>query len=139
MTLNTTTTLPFSVENAELNSHHRHFFELINMVESSITGDHEAEVVTSALMELRDYASYHFGAEEALFENHAYPEAQAHTEHHLEFRAHLSKLMAITDGGKKTVRLNLIDFLRTWLRDHIMLRDKAYIPYLRDQPLRKAG
>jgi hemerythrin len=62
-----------------------------------ITGDHEAEVVSMALMQLRDYASYHFGAEEALFEAKAYPGAQAHIEHHLEFRAHLSKLMALPD------------------------------------------
>jgi hemerythrin-like metal-binding protein len=139
MTLNRTTTLPFSVENAELNSHHRLIFELIDTVEASITGDREAEVVTAALMELRDYASYHFGAEEALFEIHAYPEAQSHTEHHLEFRAHLSKLMALTEAGDKTVRLELIQFLRMWIRDHVMLRDKAYIPYLKDQTLRKAG
>jgi hemerythrin len=90
-------------------------------------------------MALRDYASYHFGAEEALFEIQAYPEAQAHTEHHLEFRAHLSKLMALTERGEKTVRLELIQFLRMWIRDHVMLRDKDYIPYLRDKTLRKAG
>jgi hemerythrin-like metal-binding protein len=139
MTLNRTTTLPFSVENDELNSHHRLIFELIDKVEVNIAGDHEAEVVTAALMALRDYASYHFGAEEALFEIQAYPEAQAHTEHHLEFRAHLSKLMALTERGEKTVRLELIQFLRMWIRDHVMLRDKDYIPYLRDKTLRKAG
>jgi hemerythrin-like metal-binding protein len=139
MTLNRTTPLAFSVENNELDSHHRLIFELIEKVEAAITGDRGAEIVAAALMELRDYASYHFGAEEALFEVQTYPEAQAHTEHHLEFRAHLSNLMALTEGGDSTVRLKLLRFLRTWLHDHIMMRDKAYIPYLRDESLRKVA
>ena len=139
MILNTTAPLENSVENCELDSHHRLIFELIKKVEVAITDDREIEFVSTVLMELQDYASYHFGAEEALFEIHAYPEAQAHAEHHLEFRAHLSELLALTERGEKAVRLELLRFLREWLRDHIMLRDWDYIPYLRDETPRKAG
>ena len=137
MILNQTSPSPFSVENNELNLHHRLLFELFDKVEESITGAHEAEVVSTALIQLRDYASYHFGAEEALFEVKAYPEAQAHADHHLEFRAHLSKLMSLPDEGDGTIRLQLLSFLRTWFQDHIKVRDKAYIPYLRDEIYRK--
>jgi hemerythrin len=139
MNSNRTTPLPFSVENNELNLHHRLLFELFDKVEEAITGDNEAEVVSTALMQLRDYASYHFGAEEALFEVKAYPEAQAHADHHLEFRAQLSELMALPKDGDGTVSLQLLSFLRTWFQDHIKVRDKAYIPYLRDEILRKVG
>jgi hemerythrin len=131
--------MPFNVENKELNLHHRLLFELFDRVQESITGAHEAEVVSTALMQLRDYASYHFGAEEALFEVKAYPEAQAHADHHLEFRAQLSELMALPKDGDGTVRLQLLSFLRTWFQDHIKVRDKAYIPYLKDEILRKVG
>ena len=131
--------MPFNVENVELNLHHRLLFELFDKVEKSINVGHEAEVVSTALIQLRDYASYHFGAEEALFELKAYPEAQAHAEHHLEFRAHLSRLMALPDQGDGTIRLELLSFLRTWFQDHIKVEDKAYIPYLRDATVRKVG
>jgi hemerythrin len=139
MSLSRTTPLPLSVENEELNIHHRLLFELFDKVEEAITDDHVAEVVSTALVQLRDYASYHFGAEEALFEVKSYPGAEAHAEHHLEFRAHLSKLMALQEKGDGTVRLQLLRFLRNWFQDHIMLRDKAYIPYLRDETPRKVG
>ena len=41
------TPLPFSVENNELNLHHRLLFELFDKVEESITGAHEAEVASA--------------------------------------------------------------------------------------------
>ena len=139
MNSNQTTRSAFNVENYELNLHHRLLFELFDKVEESISGNHEAEVVSTALMQLRDYASYHFGAEEALFEVKAYPEAQAHAEQHLEFRAQLSELMALQKDVDGTVRLQLLSFLRNWFQDHIKVRDKAYIPYLRDETLRNVG
>jgi hemerythrin-like metal-binding protein len=77
--------------------------------------------------------------EEALFESHAYPHAQAHIDHYQEFRAHLRTLMASTEKQDSASPLKLLRFLRAWLRDHILLRDRDYIPYLTDETPRKAG
>lgn len=68
MNSNRTTTLPFSVENNELDSHHRLILELFDKVEAAIASNHKAVAVSKSLSQLRDFASYHFGAEEALFE-----------------------------------------------------------------------
>jgi hemerythrin len=45
--------------------------------------------------------------------------------------------MALPDEGNGTIRLQLLSFLRTWFQDHIKVRDKAYIPYLKDEIYRK--
>jgi hemerythrin len=122
----------FTVENKELDSHHRFIFEQMNKIQEAIATDREHQVVSDALAELVTYSSYHFGAEEALFEINNYPNAEEHVEEHLKFRASLSELIAAIDRGEKGVGLELLLLLRSWFRDHIMSCDKRYIPYVKE-------
>lgn len=87
---------------------------------------------TEIVGELMDYANYHFGAEEALFELKHFPEAYGHSEKHLEYREHLAELRDAIAAGEESAKPRLLEFLFSWWTRHILECDKKYTPFLKD-------
>jgi hemerythrin len=118
-----------SVEVEELNDHHRHIITLINKIDDALNVKANDDVVLEIISELFDYASYHFGAEEALFEIKHYPFAADHIERHMEFRERLHELRDLVEAGDESAGMQLRDYLFTWWTNHIVQCDKKYAPY----------
>jgi hemerythrin len=112
-----------------LDAHHKELILIINRL-------HEAkekglgEVLMEIVSELFNYANYHFGAEEALFEEKDYPHALEHSEQHLEFRERLGELRDMVEAGIESAQDDLLSFLNSWWTNHIKEHDKKYGPYL---------
>ena len=121
-----------SVEQHELDSHHQHMMDLINELNEALNSKEEKDIVAEVLVELSDYANYHFGAEEAMFELKHYPDAAEHIEQHMEFRERLKELDDLFQAGDDTAGTQLMDFLRRWWPNHIATFDKKYVPYLKE-------
>jgi hemerythrin len=121
-----------SVGIEELDDHHKEMIELINRLYKAINKNRGTEEVGKVVRDLLDYANYHFGAEEALFEIKHYPDAALHTERHLEFRENLSELRDLIEAGDESAPARLMEFLFSWWTQHIVEYDKKYSPFLRD-------
>lgn len=122
----------FSVKNSTLDMHHRRLFDYINALEKAIAQGNETEVASIIFPELAAYASYHFGEEEALFDLKGYPRAGEHKEAHLQFRLRLAEFKKPVHSGDRGAVMALFQFLRSWLRTHILTEDQRYVPYLGD-------
>ena len=87
-------------------------------------------VIRPILSDLLNYTSFHFATEEKYMKQYAYPE---YLRHKLEHDELTKKTKALNDGctnGKLTITLEVMNFLRDWLKNHIMVSDKKYGPFL---------
>jgi len=75
---------------------------------------------------LFSYTITHFRTEEELFEKYAYPTASFHKKEHKKFVRRIQEFKDAFDGGRLGVSIQVMNFLRDWLKHHIMEVDKRY-------------
>ncbi len=114
----------------EFDAHHKRIIELINKLNVSLTEGGGSAVTREVLTELVNYTVYHFFAEEAFMEKYSYPEYAQHRTEHLNLTAKTLDLME--DLNKTNVNLGqeVLDFLVNWLKNHIMITDKKFDPFV---------
>jgi hemerythrin len=124
-------TQDFSVEIEELDNHHKEMIKLINTLRDAMSSNVGSEKTNELIVDLFNYANYHFGAEEALFLLKDYPFTLEHCEKHLEYRENLSVLRDMVEAGIDSALPDLLTYLNKWWTNHIMLEDKKFSPYLK--------
>jgi hemerythrin len=82
--------------------------------------------------DLMSYALYHFDTEEALMLAHEYPDEaqQLHFQEHRAFSAKIAKIQDDISRGQQVSSQDLLNFLNTWLINHIMGADKQMAEFL---------
>ena len=115
---------------ASIDAQHRKLVDLANELYDAMRVGKGKEKVDSTLNGLVAYTKSHFAFEEELFAKHEYADREAHTKEH---KALLEQVVRfITDAQKSSTGLpvKLMDFIESWLKNHIQKDDKAYVPYL---------
>jgi hemerythrin-like metal-binding protein len=74
--------------------------------------------------ELVNYTVYHFSYEEKLMAQHHYEDTPAHKTEHAKFVQTAGDFRKNLDAGKAVVSVEIMNFLRDWLTNHIMKTDK---------------
>jgi hemerythrin len=120
-----------SVGIEELDDHHKEMINLINKLYHAVNANAGMEEIGRLAADLLDYANYHFGAEEALFELKHYPDAAVHAEKHLEYRENMGEFRDRIEAGDESAPSGLNEFLFVWWTRHIMECDKKYTPFLK--------
>ncbi|MGB3211147.1 MAG: bacteriohemerythrin [Desulforhopalus sp.] len=113
-----------------IDSQHRKLVDLINELHKQMNSGSAKEAVGRTLAQLVEYTGEHFQHEEKLFAEHDFPEQDAHKEMHKKL---VNQVLAFQDQfkkGEKDVSLELMEFLKDWLVDHIKKTDKQYSPFL---------
>ena len=120
----------FSVQNEELDNHHKKIVDLINELHSAMMKRTGMQTLPTILAELKSYVEYHFKAEEKLMLHAGYPQYSEHKQKHCDFINDLAALLQKHEWGNREVGIDTIEFLKAWLFKHIQLSDKKYVPYL---------
>ena len=118
---------------------HRRLFEIIketnDLIHEELLHDKYDEIVR-LLTELRNYTEFHFHDEEVLMERIQYPGLDAQKRAHSAF---VDKLVDIDlsdldemDNNQQTYLNDLVQFLLTWLSNHILGSDKKIGAYMRE-------
>lgn len=124
----------FSVGYKQIDNDHRHLIDLINDVESALTGEHALSRLVNAIEDLASYTRRHFSFEERLMVDAAYANYDMHKLAHLELIEQLKQaaqpILDMKEGGAHTTlevpqeaRDALVGLLRHWLVDHIIKVD----------------
>lgn len=79
---------------------------------------------------LAGYAFTHFNTEEIFFCHSDYPDANRHIQIHEQFKAKVMEFRDAVSDGKANVDMEVLDFLKNWLIEHIQGMDVAFAPYL---------
>jgi hemerythrin len=120
----------FSVGNQQLDEQHKKFFHIINTLYDAMKKGEGEDVLLSVLKELQQYIQYHFKAEESLMKLYAYPDYSSHKTEHEDAVQKVNKFIIGYERKEDKLAINVLNFLSSWLQNHILQTDRKYIPYL---------
>lgn len=113
-----------------IDSDHRALIRLINELHEAFEEDDDMALPGDTFGRLIDYIDHHFLREEAVMEASGYPTASQHKAEHGRFTHEIRYIQDRYVRGEDTKAVDeLLTFLKTWLRRHILVDDMAYRPY----------
>lgn len=122
-----------AVDVSAFDAHHRKLFALIDRLYKAMQAGAAKSALSGIFDELLDYTGYHFGAENAAFEHFGYPLCEKHRAEHKELVEKASTLRQQLDEDKPMVAVEVMEFLRDWITNHIRGCDKLYSGFFADK------
>ena len=119
----------YSVKIKQFDAQHQKLFTMINDLDDAINAGRSNDVLGKVFDDLVDYVLTHFSAEEQMMKANNYPQFYHHRTEHANLTARAFALQTDFRSGKTGVTLETLDFLKSWLADHILVTDKAYGPF----------
>lgn len=120
-----------SVGVESIDSQHRKLVSMVNELFDAMKSGQGKDKMGKTLDGLIAYTASHFAYEEQLFAKTTYPESAAHKKEHDDLT---KKVLAIQEKMKSGVSFSLsmevMEFLKSWLVNHILVSDKKYGPHL---------
>ena len=113
--------------------HHAHLFSLLNRAYDLIVNDAPDDCFHKLFKELKEYAVYHFEAEETWMHEHDYPRKQVHIEQHHSFQKETTRFEDEFARDGKSVSISVLTFIKEWLLHHIYKIDAEYAAYIRSK------
>ncbi|MEY2632448.1 MAG: hypothetical protein RIR00_1102 [Pseudomonadota bacterium] len=118
----------------EIDSQHQVLIELFNRLHSAMHQGSSQDIIGSVLQELLDYTAYHFGNEARLMQQSGYPEERDHLQKHDKLLKKAQDYARRYQSGE-AIGLELTNFFRDWLVNHILKTDRELARHLRgDKP-----
>lgn len=124
-----------SVNVKEIDEQHRKLVEMINELHSTHIENKNVEAQKSIIFKMLNYAATHFLTEEKYMVRFNYPEFIDHKKEHDNFTAKAFDLKIQIENGTDIFTLDLINFLKDWLQDHISVTDQKYSKFFNDNGL----
>ena len=122
----------YSLGIQEIDAQHKKLIDLFSGLESAINKQVKSLVIQFGVINVRNYADMHFQFEEALMRLYGYEEYESHKEEH---RVLFSKLEELDRNPLGDVQENqVIEFLRSWLIDHMLASDRGYVNHILSGP-----
>ncbi|KAB2845499.1 MAG: bacteriohemerythrin [Melioribacteraceae bacterium] len=119
----------FSVNNVDIDKQHKKLVELINSLHDAMGQGKSREVLGVIFNDLISYTKSHFKFEENCMLDKKYPDYTAHRLEHQKLTNQVLKLKQEFDSGKVVISIDLLNFLKDWLKKHILESDKKYVPF----------
>ncbi|HTZ47337.1 MAG TPA: bacteriohemerythrin [Verrucomicrobiae bacterium] len=114
-----------------LDTDHQKLVGLLNELYDAVMKGQGKETLGKVLDGLVDYTKIHFAHEEKFFAQTNYPAAAAHKkEHDALTRQVLEVQKKYQRGQTVALSLEVMNFLKNWLVNHIQASDQKYGPYL---------
>lgn len=123
----------FSVNIVEIDNQHKKLFDYINQIHDAMKNKKTNSELGKILDKLTKYTIEHFKTEEKYFDQYNYPKSQVHKVEHQVF---IDKVEGFKDDfqkGKLLLSLEIINFLKDWLVNHIKGTDNQYSAYLNEK------
>jgi len=126
----------FSVGNDEIDQQHKKWIKIFNnMHEALINGDAAdyKSITLKSLQEMLDYSRMHFNFEENYMAKINYPDLVAHRRIHKDFDTQVYQLYRQADDGHTVLNTEIIQMIKNWLTQHILIEDTKYKIFAQQQ------
>jgi len=110
-----------------LDDQHRTILGIINELYNAKRDKTKSTVVWQSLVELKNYALTHLADEERMMEKCGYADFENHRKAHDYMRAKTEELVRMHQGNAGDISFDLLDFLKEWWTQHIIVTDHKYI------------
>jgi hemerythrin-like metal-binding protein len=125
----------YSVGVNELNLQHKKIIQLLNELYEAMRDRKPKETLGKILDNMTTYAAMHFQTEEKYMKKYDYPGMDAHKKQHEDFVAKVIDFKEKFHQGSLMLSLDVLNFLKSWLKEHIMGADKEYAPFFEQKGL----
>ncbi len=118
-----------SVQVKELDEQHKKFIESVNEFHDAllhVESDQLHDFKKKALESMREYAVFHFIAEEQYMKEIGYPDLDKHKKIHDQFISKLREYEVKFSSGKLIFNSEIMKTLKNWLHDHLLTEDRKY-------------
>ncbi len=115
----------YGVGVVSVDQQHQKLFSLLNALEAHLHGGAPKMDVDRAVAELEQYYRYHFTDEERMLGMLGTAPSADHRKQHAWFIAEVAKAGLDRVEGKDVNPLDLVEFLRDWLVNHILVVDRG--------------
>ena len=123
----------YSVDVPSIDNQHQQLVAIIRRLQEAMLDNGTRKVLAPLFSDMRQYAKYHFAFEEQLLKEHGYPNLELHRSQHVALAAKLQELEEKYTAGGLKAGAPLMQFLRSWLLDHICANDKDYATFLKEK------
>ena len=114
-----------------IDQQHRQLLDQLGRLMVALAEGKEAVETERALLLLGDYIDDHFKDEEALMARSGYPGLARHRHCHDDLRARVQGLLATYGHDPKAIPASIMEFLLTWLKEHLAGEDHLMAEHLR--------
>jgi len=123
----------FSVGVMEIDNQHKKLFAMINRLIEEQKQLTDPVTIAELLTGMTEYAEEHFRTEEFMMAEHGY---EMKSEHELQHQAFIQKTGAFinaADVGPNILSNALLDYLGSWLVQHILKEDMKYKEFFKSK------
>jgi hemerythrin len=114
-----------------LDEDHKKLVEMLNQLNDGIIAGQRRAALELVIGKMADYTNVHFAREERFFAQTGYPGGDAHKMEHEHLRRRVLNLqMRFESGQSLDLSMEVLNFLKKWLTNHIQGSDMEYRPYL---------
>lgn len=125
----------FSVGVKEMDDQHKKLLSMINKLIKEQKTLTDPKTIAELLTGMTDYALEHFRSEEYLMAEYGYDQKDQQVEQHQSFVEKTQKFIAASEMGPNILSNALLDYLGTWLVDHILKEDMMYKEFFNSKGL----
>ncbi|MBS0644849.1 MAG: bacteriohemerythrin [Acetobacteraceae bacterium] len=127
----------FSVGVPSIDKEHQRLIGLLNALYDAVQSNQAKEKLGQVLDGLIAYTATHFKTEERYFAQTHYPDAERHSREHEELTRQVLEVQRRFKAGETaTLSMEVMNFLKRWLVNHIQGSDRKYAPHLQSKGIK---
>ena len=123
----------YSVGVGSVDGQHQNLFALCRELYDAMVAGQGKAALSRILDRLVQYTVVHFAHEERLMRLYDYPDFAEHKAQHEALTKRVLQFQQDFESGRAAITVQLLQFLRTWLTQHIQGSDQKLAPYLKQR------
>jgi hemerythrin-like metal-binding protein len=125
----------YEIDVEQVDKEHRKLFEVINDLHEAMSEGKGREQVSQSLEDLEEYVDYHFSSEREFANDCGFATDctschKAHQHAHDAFEQQVHDLRVRHDDGELTVPIDTMQFVKTWVTEHVGGMDQQLGDYV---------
>ncbi|MDX9715318.1 MAG: bacteriohemerythrin [Dissulfurispiraceae bacterium] len=125
-----------SVNVQEIDQQHKKLVHMINELHEAMKQGQGPQTLGEIINRMSSYAVTHFATEENYFGQFGYPGTTLHKKEHSAFIKKISEFKDGFENGKLALTIEVLNFLKEWLQNHIKKTDKQYSLFFNEMGLK---
>lgn len=122
----------YSVNNERLDWQHKKLIDMMNEFYDNIKQKMPKDSIAILLKRMKEYIMVHFKTEEEYMRKMGYPRLEMHKDEHKKFVKKVEDLEEKFNSSQMILPVEVTAFLKNWLQDHILRKDKHFAKFLEE-------